>query len=190
VKIFANVDRPRASRSRSCRRCITTWAASPPIITPRLLTKKNGDDKRIVPGLMALGEAACVSVHGANRLGSNSLIDLVVFGRAAALRCAEKADAERQAAGLAGRIRRQVARPARSLSLCLRRHADREACRGGHAACDAEQLRGVFRTGAVLTEGQNLIHKVAWRAIGDISVSGPLADLEFRSSRDAGSSTI
>ena len=39
---------------------------------------------------MALGEAACVSVHGANRLGSNSLIDLVVFGRAAALRCAEK----------------------------------------------------------------------------------------------------
>ncbi len=38
---------------------------------------------------MALGEAACVSVHGANRLGSNSLIDLVVFGRAAAQRCAE-----------------------------------------------------------------------------------------------------
>ena len=38
---------------------------------------------------MALGEAACVSVHGANRLGSNSLIDLVVFGRAAALRCAD-----------------------------------------------------------------------------------------------------
>jgi succinate dehydrogenase / fumarate reductase flavoprotein subunit len=46
------------------------------------------DPDRIVPGLMAVGEAACVSVHGANRLGSNSLIDLVVFGRAAALRCA------------------------------------------------------------------------------------------------------
>jgi succinate dehydrogenase / fumarate reductase flavoprotein subunit len=43
----------------------------------------------IVPGLMAVGEAACVSVHGANRLGSNSLIDLVVFGRAAALRAAQ-----------------------------------------------------------------------------------------------------
>jgi len=55
-----------------------------------VLTKKNGDDNATVPGLMALGEAACVSVHGANRLGSNSLIDLVVFGRAAALRCAEK----------------------------------------------------------------------------------------------------
>src|SRR6201988_276219 len=53
------------------------------------LIKKNGNPDHVVPGLMALGEAACVSVHGANRLGSNSLIDLVVFGRAAALRCAE-----------------------------------------------------------------------------------------------------
>ncbi len=50
-------------------------------------TKDNPD--AIVPGLMAIGEAACVSVHGANRLGSNSLLDLVVFGRAAALRAAE-----------------------------------------------------------------------------------------------------
>jgi len=48
----------------------------------------NGSEKT-VPGLMAIGEAACVSVHGANRLGSNSLIDLVVFGRAAAIRAAE-----------------------------------------------------------------------------------------------------
>ena len=48
----------------------------------------NGSEK-IVPGLMAIGEAACVSVHGANRLGSNSLIDLVVFGKAAAKRAAE-----------------------------------------------------------------------------------------------------
>src|SRR5215831_2316212 len=59
-----------------------------------VLTKKNGDDNSVVPGLMALGEAACVSVHGANRLGSNSLIDLVVFGRAAAQRCAEKLTAD------------------------------------------------------------------------------------------------
>ena len=48
-----------------------------------------GNDFETVPGLMAIGEAACVSVHGANRLGSNSLIDLVVFGRAAARRAAE-----------------------------------------------------------------------------------------------------
>ncbi len=54
-----------------------------------VLTSKNGQSETVVPGLMAVGEAACVSVHGANRLGSNSLIDLVVFGRAAALRCAE-----------------------------------------------------------------------------------------------------
>jgi succinate dehydrogenase / fumarate reductase flavoprotein subunit len=47
------------------------------------------DPDRIVPGLMAIGEAACVSVHGANRLGTNSLLDIVVFGRAAALRAAE-----------------------------------------------------------------------------------------------------
>ncbi len=47
------------------------------------------DPNKVVPGLMAIGEAACVSVHGANRLGTNSLLDLVVFGRAAALRCAE-----------------------------------------------------------------------------------------------------
>ena len=53
-----------------------------------VLTKKDGHET-IVPGLMAIGEAACVSVHGANRLGSNSLIDLVVFGKAAAIRAAE-----------------------------------------------------------------------------------------------------
>jgi succinate dehydrogenase / fumarate reductase, flavoprotein subunit len=47
-----------------------------------VVTLKNGDPDHVVPGLFAVGEAACVSVHGANRLGSNSLIDLVVFGRA------------------------------------------------------------------------------------------------------------
>ncbi|HZY48272.1 MAG TPA: succinate dehydrogenase flavoprotein subunit [Devosia sp.] len=51
-----------------------------------------GDPDRIVPGLMAVGEAACASVHGANRLGSNSLTDLVVFGRAAALRAGATLD--------------------------------------------------------------------------------------------------
>jgi succinate dehydrogenase / fumarate reductase flavoprotein subunit len=53
------------------------------------LTKVGSDPDAVVKGLMAVGEAACVSVHGANRLGSNSLTDLVVFGRAAALRAAE-----------------------------------------------------------------------------------------------------
>jgi succinate dehydrogenase / fumarate reductase flavoprotein subunit len=54
-----------------------------------VVTKDGDNPDKVIPGLMAVGEAACVSVHGANRLGSNSLIDLVVFGRAAALRCAE-----------------------------------------------------------------------------------------------------
>ena len=54
-----------------------------------MLVLKDGNPDTVVPGLMAVGEAACVSVHGANRLGSNSLLDLVVFGRAAARRCAE-----------------------------------------------------------------------------------------------------
>jgi len=54
-----------------------------------VVTLKDGDPDSIVPGLMAIGEAACVSVHGANRLGSNSLLDLIVFGRSAAKRCAE-----------------------------------------------------------------------------------------------------
>ncbi|WP_068874987.1 MULTISPECIES: succinate dehydrogenase flavoprotein subunit [unclassified Phenylobacterium] len=54
-----------------------------------VVTKAGRDPDKTVPGLMAVGEAACVSVHGANRLGSNSLIDLVVFGRSAALRAAD-----------------------------------------------------------------------------------------------------
>jgi succinate dehydrogenase / fumarate reductase, flavoprotein subunit len=54
-----------------------------------VVTLKKGNPDAVVPGLMAIGEAACVSVHGANRLGSNSLLDLVVFGRAAAQRAAE-----------------------------------------------------------------------------------------------------
>jgi len=54
-----------------------------------VLTKRGDDPDAVVPGLMAIGEAACVSVHGANRLGSNSLTDLVVFGRAAGIRAGE-----------------------------------------------------------------------------------------------------
>jgi succinate dehydrogenase / fumarate reductase flavoprotein subunit len=54
-----------------------------------VVTLKNGNPDSVVPGLMAVGEAACVSVHGANRLGSNSLLDLVVFGREAARHAAE-----------------------------------------------------------------------------------------------------
>jgi succinate dehydrogenase / fumarate reductase, flavoprotein subunit len=54
-----------------------------------VVTLRDGNPEAVVPGLMAIGEAACVSVHGANRLGSNSLLDIIVFGRAAALRAVE-----------------------------------------------------------------------------------------------------
>jgi succinate dehydrogenase / fumarate reductase flavoprotein subunit len=58
-------------------------------INGEVLTKRGDDVNATVPGLMAVGEAACVSVHGANRLGSNSLLDLVIFGRAAGKHCGD-----------------------------------------------------------------------------------------------------
>ncbi len=61
----------------------------PTNIHTEVLAATSKDQDKVVRGLMAVGEAACVSVHGANRLGTNSLLDLVVFGRAAALRAAE-----------------------------------------------------------------------------------------------------
>jgi succinate dehydrogenase / fumarate reductase flavoprotein subunit len=57
-----------------------------------VLNPTTDEPDRVTPGLMAVGEAGCASVHGANRLGSNSLIDLVVFGRAAAIRAGEVID--------------------------------------------------------------------------------------------------
>ena len=61
----------------------------PTNIKTEVVCPRKDDSEAVVPGLMAIGEAACVSVHGANRLGTNSLLDLVVFGRAAAQRAAE-----------------------------------------------------------------------------------------------------
>ena len=65
-----------------------------------VLNPNAADPNAIVVGLMAVGEAGCASVHGANRLGSNSLIDLVVFGRAAAIRAGKTVDAEAPAAAM------------------------------------------------------------------------------------------
>src|SRR5690242_5170154 len=115
------------------------------------LTKKNGNDDTVIPGLMALGEAACVSVHGANRLGSNSLIDLVVFGRAAAHRCAEIITPNEKHPDL----------PKDSAELSLSR-LDKN--RHANGKTSTAQLRAkmqkvmqsncaVFRTGEVLSEG-------------------------------------
>jgi succinate dehydrogenase / fumarate reductase flavoprotein subunit len=133
-----------------------------------VLTLKDGDPNTIVPGLMAIGEAACVSVHGANRLGSNSLIDLVVFGRAAGLRVAEIVTPGESHAAL----------PSDSADLALSRLDKFRNANGGTSTADL-RLRmqntmqnncAVFRTGEVLAEGQKLIHDV-WRGAADIKVT-------------------
>jgi succinate dehydrogenase / fumarate reductase, flavoprotein subunit len=129
---------------------------------------KNGDPDHVVPGLMALGEAACVSVHGANRLGSNSLIDLVVFGRAAALRCAEIMEPNDKHAEL----------PKDSADKALARLDHfRHAAGGTPTAQLRDRMQrtmqnncAVFRTGEVLEEGKRLIHDV-WRGESDIHVT-------------------
>jgi succinate dehydrogenase / fumarate reductase flavoprotein subunit len=133
-----------------------------------VLTKKNGNDDTIVRGLMALGEAGCVSVHGANRLGSNSLIDLVVFGRAAGLRCAE----------LLSPGEEQPSLPKDSADRPLARLDRLRFASGGTSTAalrdkmqDVMQTNcAVFRTGEVLSEGSKLIHDVA-SGSDDVKVS-------------------
>jgi len=113
--------------------------------------------EKVVPGLMAIGEAACVSVHGANRLGSNSLIDLVVFGRAAAKRAAELVKPEM--------IHEEISE--NETDKCLNRF---EKLRNGNGTNKTADLRlamqktmqskcAVFRTEKTLKEGIEEIRK-------------------------------
>ena len=133
-----------------------------------VLTKKNGNADTVVPGLMAIGEAACVSVHGANRLGSNSLIDLVVFGRAAGLRAAEIVSPGEKHAEL----------PKGSADLSLSRLDRFRNASGGTSTAELRDRMqrtmqsncAVYRTGDVLAEGQKLIHEV-WRGTADVKVT-------------------
>ena len=128
---------------------------------------KNGNVDYIVPGLMALGEAACVSVHGANRLGSNSLIDLVVFGRAAALRCAELIQPDEKHSDLPKDLAE------RSLSrLDKFRHANGSTSTAELRARMQTVMQtncAVFRTGEILQEGSKLIHDVM-TGVSDVRV--------------------
>jgi succinate dehydrogenase / fumarate reductase flavoprotein subunit len=133
-----------------------------------VLTLKNGDPDTVVPGLMALGEAACVSVHGANRLGSNSLIDLVVFGRAAGLRCAATVTpGEKQPELKASDGALAVERLDRF------RHAS-----GGTPTAELrlrmqqtmQQDCAVYRTGETLSEGHGKIHQV-WSGVDDVRIT-------------------
>ena len=133
-----------------------------------VLTLKDGNPDAVVPGLMAIGEAACVSVHGANRLGSNSLIDLVVFGRAAGLRCAEILTP--------GEAQAELPKDAGDAAL-----ARLDRFRNASGATPTAELRlrmqktmqnncAVFRTGEVLEEGVKLIADV-YSGLPDISVT-------------------
>jgi succinate dehydrogenase / fumarate reductase, flavoprotein subunit len=126
------------------------------------------EPNRISPGLMAVGEAACASVHGANRLGSNSLIDLVVFGRAAAIRAGDVVDP---------RASNPVPNPA-SVEKALHRF---DAMRHASGAVPTADLRlemqkamqsnaAVFRTEEVLVEGVEKMTAIAGK-MPDIQVT-------------------
>jgi succinate dehydrogenase / fumarate reductase flavoprotein subunit len=122
----------------------------------------------VVPGLMAVGEAACVSVHGANRLGSNSLIDLVVFGRAAAKRCGELIESgsrqpplPKNAGDIAidrlDRLRNaNGARPTADIRMNMQRTMQ------NHAA--------VFRTGESMQEGIDALEQI-FASFADVGLS-------------------
>ena len=127
-----------------------------------------GGPETVVPGLFAIGECACVSVHGANRLGSNSLLDIVVFGRAAAERCAElvtpgeshpplPGDSEARALESFDGFRHAAgSRPTASIRLDMQRIMQNNAA--------------VFRTGEVLEEGCRLIDECR-TTMEDVKVS-------------------
>ncbi|MFI4908343.1 MAG: succinate dehydrogenase flavoprotein subunit [Steroidobacterales bacterium] len=129
---------------------------------------KAGDPDAVVPGLMAVGEAACVSVHGANRLGSNSLLDLVVFGRQAARRCAEvirpemrhaplPKDAAQLAVSRLDRLRNaNGSRPTAAIRLEMQKIMQRDAA--------------VFRTGESLQEGVRKLSQT-FESFADVKVS-------------------
>jgi succinate dehydrogenase / fumarate reductase, flavoprotein subunit len=133
-----------------------------------VVTLKDGDPDSVVPGLMAIGECACVSVHGANRLGSNSLLDIVVFGRAAAKRCAQVITP--------GAKHRPM--PEGSDDALLARF---DGYRNANGSTPTAEIRNkmqrimqnnaaVFRTGETLEEGVKLIGEV-WKALADVKVS-------------------
>jgi succinate dehydrogenase / fumarate reductase flavoprotein subunit len=133
-----------------------------------VLAPRNGDPDAVVPGLLAAGEAACVSVHGANRLGSNSLLDLVVFGREAARRCAELVkprsphrplpeDAADLAVSRLERLREaRGSRPTAAIRLSMQRIMQTDAA--------------VFRTGESLREGMARLART-FAELGDVLVS-------------------
>jgi succinate dehydrogenase / fumarate reductase flavoprotein subunit len=133
-----------------------------------VVTLKDGHPDTVVPGLMAVGEAACVSVHGANRLGSNSLLDLVVFGREAARHCAQTvqpATKHRRLAADAGQLAVSRIDKLRNAKGSLRTadiRLNMQKVMQSHAA--------VFRTGESLQEGVQRLSEV-FNSFADVNVS-------------------
>jgi succinate dehydrogenase / fumarate reductase flavoprotein subunit len=124
-----------------------------------VVTPRNGHADALVPGLMAIGEAGCTSVHGANRLGGNSLIDLVVFGRAAAHRAAEIVQP-----GAAQRPLPKDAGEGAIDRLDRARHAAGSLSTGEIRLAmqrTMQRYAAVFRTGEVLEEGAHKLGEVA-----------------------------
>ena len=131
-------------------------------------TIRDGDRDAVVTGLMAIGEAACVSVHGANRLGSNSLLDIVVFGRAAALRAAAAVrPGERHAPLPADATDRAVARFDR-----IRWASGRTGTGEIRLAMQKVMQKhcAVFRDGPLLDEGRDKLAEVTSRMTSDLRV--------------------
>jgi succinate dehydrogenase / fumarate reductase flavoprotein subunit len=140
----------------------------PTNVHAEVLRPTRDNEDAIVPGLMAIGEGACVSVHGANRLGCNSLLDIVVFGRAAANRAATliKAGTGQPAlpskAGEASLDRFDRARHATGGTKVAELRLTMQRTMQTHAA--------VFRNSKTLTEGVTKMHQV-WDGLADMSVS-------------------
>jgi succinate dehydrogenase / fumarate reductase flavoprotein subunit len=135
--------------------------------TGEALTLKDGNPDSVVPGLMAVGEAACVSVHGANRLGSNSLIDLVVFGRAAGI------EAAKALAGVTGHSELPPNAGAEILDRFDRiRHAKGPAPTAVLRAAMQKSMQedaAVFRTGETLEQGKRRIAAIYGQR-GDLGI--------------------
>jgi succinate dehydrogenase / fumarate reductase flavoprotein subunit len=122
------------------------------------ITKRDGNPDAVVPGLMAIGEAACVSVHGASRLGSNSLLDIIVFGRAAAHRVTETLrPCEDHAPAPETATERAIARLDR-----IRFSKDKTGAGEIRLAMQRTMQRhcAVFRTGSLLEEGARKLDDV------------------------------
>ena len=130
-----------ATRSRWCRRCTTRWAASRPTTLGHVVVPEGNNMESIVPGFYAAGECACVSVHGANRLGTNSLLDLVVFGKASGEQMIKDITRAAQPAPHAAQGRGRIhARAPRAAGRERRRRA-----RGGRADRPAPHHAGALR---------------------------------------------